>query len=533
MRDRIIIVVIILIFSLSGCNIFNGEPDEPDIIKEPTIGGEITLGLNDFIIDPCRFLTDKAAINKLDLVVYRGLLKNNEDLELKTDLVDSYLIDKDSEQIKLILKDNIKWQDGTDITVEDVKYTYEYYCNTNYNGGWKKYSFNISGTEAYRTGKEDNVSGIIISEEDQSIIIQYEDLTAKDLEFLTAPILSKNQLNDNTPKEIKELSLAGDLFANGCYKIDLLNDENMVLVRNDYFEDEVYLDKITVSKSNGNDKYNLELVSPQDIITVEETETTDKNKDNETKKEVLAIEGEGYQYLGMNLNSSVFSDIEVRKAIKTLINYEELIENAYQGYGDEVYSPLHPKSWTFVSTELSYDKEEAKSILENKNLSLDFAYQDTSFFSNIAEELARQIEQYGVSLKLIPIAQEDYISKLFSKGEYDLFLASWAYEIDPIYENSKWLKKNDVLLGGYNVSHVNDEISDQYLLAGENSLSIDERKEIYKDWQEYFMNQCYIIPIASPQIIFSYEPTLHVNIVNSLTPYIDVQNWWIEKTPQK
>ena len=100
------------------------------------------------------------------------------------------------------------------------------------------------------------------------------------------------------------------------------------------------------------------------------------------------------------------------------------------------------------------------------------------------------------------------------------------YEKDPVTENEKWLAKNDVLLNGFNVSHVNNQTSDSLLMNGATEVLENERVAYYQDWQKYFMDQYYIIPIASPQTIFTYISELHVNITNSLVPYGDIQNWW-------
>lgn len=529
MKDKIFILFILLTLalSLSACN-NNSEMEEPSIVQEPTIGGEISIGIDEYIIDPLKFLYGKSAINDIDFILYRGLLKYNEALELNSDLAETYLIDKDNNQIKIILKSDIKWQDGTNITLDDVMYTYELYSDSNYYGDWKQYSFNITGTDSYRKGKEEHISGIIISEEEKSIVIQYEELTASDLDFLTAPILSKNQLNEKTINEIKTISMSGELLANGCYAIESISNEKVILERNEQYEEDVYLDRITISTDMASD-YDIKLELPQTLVKEEDNENIEENEETKNIKEVITITGEGYQYLGMNLNSPIFKDIEVRKALSTVINYEDIIKNIYLGYGTIVKSPFHPESWLYINNVLNNDQEAAKKILIDKNLSLEIAYEDTPFFTGLANELSRQLSLLGISIELNPITQDKYISTLFSKGEFDLFLASWAFEINPISENKKWLAKDDVLLGGYNVSHVNDKTSDQLLIDGEKSLNIDERKTIYQDWQEHFMNQYYIIPIASPQILYLHEPTVHVNIINSLTPYYDIQNWWIEK----
>ena len=514
MRLKIFLIGLLFILLLSSCS-----SNQPPIIKDPVKGGEIKLGVSGYNIDPIFTTNSELPTNNLTPILYRGLLKYNDKLQFTSDLAESFTIDKENNQIEFILKNNIKWEDGTPITVDDVKYTYEMYSNRSYNGYWKSSTLNIIGTDLYRTDKNDYVMGVVISPDARSIIIQYELLSANDLEFLTAPILSKQQLIAySSIAQIKELSFQGKLLSNGPYKIEKLDDSEVKLVRNNSFEEDVYLDSIIISKSTDKTIYDIMLAVPSDI----------KN-DDVILRNVLEIEGQGYEYLGMNLNADEFKDISIRKALASVINYQELITSIFQGYADKPLSPIHPKSWAYIADESNYGIEEAKAILENKGLNFQLAYEDTLKYQMLAEQISNKLAEYGITIELKAIQSSQYIPALFSKGEFDLFLASWTYEIDPVTENKKWLSKNDVLLNGFNVSHVNDQTSDSLLMDGATTILEVERVGFYKDWQNYFMDQYYIIPIASPKTIFTYKPELHVNITNSLVPYADIQNWWKEK----
>ncbi len=516
MKSKILLTSLLFVVLLSACN----NSEKPIDVIVPEKGGQINLGINDFNIDPLSYLGSEFPANNLNSILYRGLMKNNEKLQLTSDLAESITIDEEANKVEIILKDNIKWEDKTPITVEDVQFTYELYSNSSYNGYWKSYTFNILGTDLYRVKEEEHVMGIVISSKERSIIISYEDLMAKDLEFLTAPILSKQQLMEKPSiADIKELSFQGQLLTNGPFKIEKKYDSVLLLARNDAFEENVFLDKIIISNNVDKTSYDIMLGVPADI-------------ENEvfTSRDVLAIEGQAYEYLGMNLNAPEFSDLSTRKALASVINYSEIINNIYKGYAHKPLSPIHPQSWAYVANESYYGIEEAQAILTQKNLNLQLAYEDTILYQVMANQISNDLSEYGVNIELKPIPKNQYIPTLFYKGEFDLFLASWAYEYDPVYENEKWLAKNDVLENGYNVSHVNDEVSDNFLLNG-GIVSIEEaRLQHYTDWQNYFMSQYYIIPLASPQTIYLYKPDLHVNITNSLVPYVDIQNWWKEKT---
>ncbi|OEF98103.1 hypothetical protein BHF71_03550 [Vulcanibacillus modesticaldus] len=521
---KLLIVLVVLVLLVTACS--GQQADTPDkelppnkVVQEPSKGGKITIGidLNNLIIDPLGYQSTRPSFYNIHSILYRGLLKYDQDLELIPDLASSFAIDEENKQIKIVLKDDLKWADGTPLTIEDVEFTFNWYSQRDYNGNWKTYTFHILGTKLFRTGEAADVSGIIIEPSERSITIQYDQIDSKDLQLLTAPILPKKQLLGKSIEQVIEEASTGKLMASGPYKVEIKENE-WILTRNDYYEETVYLDQIEITNYNNDREFNFLLALPQDV------------GENLSSKKIHVLEGIGYQYLGMNLNSPKWKDIEMRKALALAIDYSKIIDDIYQGYADTPASVLHPKSWAFNSSiELKTNIEEAKAILNGKEINVELAYVDTPMNQMIAEKLSEQLNVVGITISLNPLDLERFIPELFSKGKYDLFLANWPYELDPSYENDKWLTKNDVLNGGFNVSHVNDTISDQLLIDGSKLWHYQERKEIYKKWQDYFMSQYYLIPLASPQSIILADPTLHLEIKNSLTPYIFINKWWIEK----
>lgn len=492
-------------------------PEEP-IIEEPVEGGEVTIGtdLSNFKHDPIGYTLSQPAIYNLDTILYRGLAKYNEQLQLTPDIASSINIDEENKKVELQLKDNIKFADGTPLTIDDILYTFNFYSSGTYNGKWKKYTYNIQGVDQFRIGKSETISGIVV--EENRININYNKLNANDLQLLTAPILSKNQLSGKSVNEIKELAASGKLLATGPYKIESESSSEWVLARNEFYEEKVYLDKIRFLPYTEANTYDLAFRQPVSSESLGEG------------KEILTVPGQGYQYLGINLAVEELQDIATRKAIALGLDYQYILDNLYFGYADRVSSPLHPTSWAYIEgATYETNLEESRNLLVGKELSFSLAYEDTPFYKEMAAQIATQLNEVGIKIELVPISKEEYISKLFYKGEYDLFIASWQYELDPAYENEKWLARNDVLQGGYNVSHLNDTKSDELLLEGLQSVDTSKRKATYEEWQSYFMEQYYYIPLASPQLILVKSDKLHLEINNSLNPYSNIQGWWISQ----
>ncbi len=520
-------LLLLILLILPACT-FIHEPDRKDekeqlppnkVIQKPKEGGTITIGLDveHVILDPLGVSVPTASIYHIDAILYRGLFKYDENFQLTPDLASSIDLNQEEKKITIYFNKNVKWQDETPITVDDVQYSFERYSQANYNGKWKEFTYHILGAKSFRIGDSEHISGITISPEVQSITIQMDELTINNLQLLTAPILPKHQLAEMSIEEIKQLAANGTLLSSGPFKIDSIKENEWIIVRNDTFEETVYLDQIHFIDDNKQD-VDLLIGLPQQV------------SENIRSKALEQRPGQSYYYLGMDLNHPVLKDIGTRKAIYSVLNYQQVIKNVFQTYASYPTSPIHPNAWLYESVELEKTNEdETKKILSGKSLTLQLAFEDLPIERKLAEEISMQLQTVGIQVELTPIQRAQYIPRLFSKGDFDLFLASWPYELDPIGENMKWLTKNDVLEGGYNVSHVHDEISDNLLIGGSTTLNSEERKRIYKEWQEHFMHQTYIIPLASTQLIMLAEPILHTEITNSIVPYVNIQKWWIEK----
>lgn len=216
----------------------------------------------------------------------------------------------------------------------------------------------------------------------------------------------------------------------------------------------------------------------------------------------------------------------VRESLASVIKIEEVIDNKLAGYAERPLSLMHQDSWLHQESFNYLSAREAKANLNGANLSFELAYADTPFYQLLAEKLVADFAANGVTVELKPIPSKQYITELYSKGEYELFLASNNYELNPTNENYKWLAKNDVLNNGYNVIHLNDATSDNLLNQALTIVDSEQRMNKYAEWQKHFGEQHYIAPLLTLDTILLTKPQYQINIKNGLTPYSSIADWW-------
>src|SRR3989338_4824287 len=92
---------------------------------QPVPGDAIVVGS---IGDASRLLpilaTDSASGDIVGLV-FNGLVKYNERLEIVGDLAQSWSVSDDGLTITFVLHPGVRWHDGVPFTAEDVRFTYE------------------------------------------------------------------------------------------------------------------------------------------------------------------------------------------------------------------------------------------------------------------------------------------------------------------------------------------------------------------------------------------------------------------------
>ena len=81
----------------------------------------LVYGSHDYTsINPA--LYEHGEINSL---IFSGLFRHDKDNQLVEDLVDTWEYKKEEQKYYFHLKENVKWQDGEELTAEDVKFTLE------------------------------------------------------------------------------------------------------------------------------------------------------------------------------------------------------------------------------------------------------------------------------------------------------------------------------------------------------------------------------------------------------------------------
>ena len=239
-----------------------------------------------------------------------------------------------------------------------------------------------------------------------------------------------------------------------------------------------------------------------------------KNEDFNANFNLNKVDIFGFTFLAINSRpgpasgNPVLADPNVRAAMSCSTPYDAILESIYN-MGTRQASIVNPKR-KYYHGDLpmpQLDLKKADSILssagwidgngdgirentidgERIDLSFEIGYIDNPSFKTIADLLALSFLEAGISARLKPIEPNAMFPKLLSQ-DYDVFISSLTgdggfEDLSPILHTDAWKQK------GFNFTGFGDSITDNVLEDIKKTFDEESRNSLYKELQEKFNEQ--------------------------------------------
>lgn len=573
-RISFVFILVASLLSFYACKNDKKSEDKEEQKEEVSTaiktGGSLNLALSNEIeiLDP-KFVYSVSA-SQIVSMIYEPIVKfNPKTLEIEPLLAESFEIADSNKTFIFQIRKGVYFQDdecfpngkGRELTAQDVKYSFEYYCKTDskdmsvaYN---TVFSGNVAGIEEFVAGKADEISGIEV--EGDQVTIHLSHPNADFLKQLAAPSASI------LPKEVVECKGLDRGAGTGPFKLTKNTKKEIVLVKNEkyYLKDDAgnqlpYLDSVNfkvisskidqlISFEEGEIDYIDGLPSGKIKYMVEENI---RNFDEVPPKYVLAHEPQlSVEYYGFNLTRPYFRDKRVRKAISYAINrqsiYDKILKRqAYSPGQAGVVPPIKLfKGYDFDKVQensYSYNPEKARKLMAEAGypdgkgfpkITVEYNQNDQNY--KVAAEIQEQLKKtLNIDLQIEAVSFDKKIENS-NYARSDLFRAAWVGD----YPSPQTM----LLLGyGRNVpsstdkpSHPNsmrfvnakfDELYDKAIEA----KTEEERFKYYAEAESVFMDEAPVVVLwyfEDNQILHSYVRDLHFNEIK----YLDFRKVWLKE----
>jgi peptide/nickel transport system substrate-binding protein len=487
------------------------------------------------------------AVNDVDTsiskLIFSSLITYDDNNQLVGNLAKSWSADERGISYTVKLKKNLFWQDGKNLTADDVVFTYQTIQNPDVKSPYFTSWSNIKITKV----------------DSQTIKFVLPNAYSPFPHYLTGGIIPKHLLKDVPPAELRSHSFNNkEPVGSGPFKltkVDVNNDEKadlsstiQMVSNSKYHLGQVKLDGINI-KTYRNNGALIEANSKHQVMTAAGLPLSDKQI-------ISGHDSYSFNLMSANMiflktNSPVLASTNVRKALQVGTNSAKLIS--------KIDYPVIPVKGPILNSQIGYNpdlmqpafnKAQAVKLLEeagwtlsgnakyrsnnNKPLILKMTYQDSPDFSKIADELQKQWKELGVNLS-IEITPDDQVNRrILDSHDYDVLLYGINIGADPdvyAYWHSSQIDKK--LAIHLNLSEYKSAVADSGLEAGRSRQDPTIRATKYKPFIEAWKKDAPAIGLYQPRYlyVYSHQVLYGINAKYINTPsdrFNNVQDWMIK-----
>lgn len=464
-----------------------------------TAGGEQSNAEKALIVratgDPMSFNPDTLPDDNAYPIVqnlYNRLVKLDASKQIIPDLATDWEVSEDGMAITFHLRDDAHWHDGEPVTSEDVKYTFD----------------TIKENPTYYMSSRMTIVDSIETPDDKTVVFNMNQADVSfiaDLGWYGTFILPEHVYNNGQPWEENPASM--DPIGSGPFKFsEFKQGESITIVANpDYHEGAPKLDKVIFSIIPDEATAVQALVNGQiDVLENVPAANVDELLANENIKMQLN-EYPSPMRIIFNLNNEILSDVNVRKAIATAIDKEEISQKIYNGVQKPEYN-MYPSliEWATNSQDTSpkHNIDEAIKILEDagytkdadgfyiKGLTIDVF--EGGGYPDAAKLMAASLEKAGIELKVQVHEFNAWNEKVSVQRDFMLELQGGFMGPDP----AALQKRFGTGVGSNYGDYSNQEFDDILTQAGATGDQ-EKRAELYKEAQAILAEDLPYVPIVT------------------------------------
>ncbi len=518
------IIIVLVIVSIVKINIDkNKDKNLPETttseIIEENKESEINLAIASLDnVNP--ILSKNKNLQDVSKLIFEPLVNLSQDYKAESCLATEWA-KTDNNTYIIKLRDNVKWSNGEKFTASDVKFTIDRLKEID-----SIYSYNVQ----YVTGIE------IVDDYTIKILLNRE--VPFFIYYLTFPILSESYYQG---EDFTTTNKNNTTVGTGMYKISNIEDGKIILERNqNWWNLENY--KLPVKSINISlygsvgEVYNAFKMGNIDLLGITNMDYSQYiGTIGYNSKEYTARE---HDFLALNCQSELLSNIEVRKAVSLCIDKDNIVSGIYSNKRIKSNFPLDYGNWlcTGLDTNVEYKPEDVRTILPNAgweykkenwqktenrktrklNLKLVVRASDEQKV-NVANTIQAQLDPQGIRVNIIKASDQQYNNYLGNKN-YDMILCSRL--LSPSPDLTTYFGNNN--LANYYTDEIREIMQEVNNTTDENIL-----KEKYKRLLEIYKADIPYISLYTSKNAVTYNASLAGEInPNWFNLFYNINTWY-------
>lgn len=504
-------------------------------LEKPTPGGRIRLGI---LAEPATlipYLSTDATSHDIGGLLYVAPLEYDKDLQIVPVGAKSYEVLNGGRLLRFVMRDDIYWQDGVQLTTDDIEFTYKLMVDPKTPTAYAEDFLIISKFE--KTGKF-------------TFDVHYEKPFARALMTWMGAILPKHILEN---QDITTTSFARNPIGAGPFKLKSWDSGVRIVLEasETYFKGRPNFNEVVYSIIPDTSTMFLELraghldmmsLTPQQYLKQTIGPQWEKNW---KKYRYLSF---SYTFLGFNLNNPMFQDVLTRQGISHAIDRTAIVDNVLLGQGIAAFGPYKPGTWVYNTTmqPIPYNIQKAKELLSQAGWKLSekgILQRDGIPFSftilvnqgneqriRVANIVQSQLKDIGIDVQIRIVEWAAFLKEFIDKGNFEAVILAWSITQDPdIFEIWHSSKAHS---GGLNFNRYKNAEVDELLIKAREETDSSKRKPLYDKIQEllhYDQPYCFLyVPYSLPIV----QKKIHGIKPAPAGIMYNFEEWWIPKELQ-
>ncbi|MDH4619547.1 ABC transporter substrate-binding protein [Brevibacillus sp. AY1] len=421
--------------------------------------------------------------------VFDGLFEAGENSELVPAVAESYQISEDGLTYTFNIRKGIKFHDGSDLTAEDVAYSYAKLSGLN---GKEPLSSKFAVIEKIETP------------DDSTVVVK---LKAKDAAFLAANIVAI------VPKDYEKQS-EKPIGAGPFQFVSYAPGQQLVLEKNDQFYDQ--------ERKPALDRVEFKIM-PDTNSSVLALQSGDIDMIPGISAQGALQLGTGFQIVSgpqnmvqlMALNNTVkpLDDVRVRQAINHAIDKDVIIQTVAEGNGAKLGSNMSPamKMYYQEGLENRYqpDAQKAKALLKEAGYENGFKLTITvpsnyAFHVDTAQVIAEQLKAVGIDAQIKQIEWSSWLEDVYNNAKYEATIVGLTGKLDP----HEVLGRYETTYGK-NFFKFSNAKFDDIVNRARTEIDVTKRADMYKQAQTVLTEQAAAVYIMDPSRSVALKENLH------------------------
>lgn len=492
MKRKIYVLVAVLVLiaiTTTGCG-----PSTKDTAGKEAEGRERTLIVRAFG-DPMSFNPDTLPDDYGYAIVqnlFNRLVKLDASKQVIPDLATKWDVSDDGKIITFHLRDDAHWHDGKPVTSKDVKYTFDV----------------IKENPAYFMSTRLEIVDSIDIPDDYTVVFNMNQADVSfiaELGWYATFILPEHIFNNGQAWEDNPATM--DPIGSGPFKFgEFKQSESVTIVANpDYHEGAPKIDKIIFSIIPDDATAVQALVNGEiDVLESVPAANVDELLGNKNIRMVLNEYPSPIRII-FNFNSELVSDVNIRKAIATAIDKEEISQKIFNGVQKPEYN-MYPSliEWASNSEDTSprFDIEGAMKILEDagykkdadgfyiRGITMDI-FEDGGC-PDIAKLMAASLEKAGIELKIQVHEFNAWNDKVVVQRDFMIEMQGGFMGPDPAALEKRFATGEFNNLGSYS-----NKKFDELLVKAVATGVQEDRAILYKEAQKIMAEELPYVPIVA------------------------------------